>query len=76
MTHKINDRVKRRIDVFDENSPYKYGTVIKCYSRAVKKYSCDLVLGPYPELYEVEWDEDRIREKDYLPHGLINISQH
>ncbi len=74
MIHKLNDRVKRRIDVFDENSPYKYGTVIKCYSRPAKKYSSGYILGPYPELYDVKWDNGEIKE-GYLPHGIENISQ-
>ena len=73
MTHNVNDRVKRRVDVFDENSPYKYGTVVKCYSRAIKNYGF-VRLGPYPELYDVKWDDGEI-EEGYLPHGIINISQ-
>ena len=74
MTHKLNDRVKRKIDVFDENSPYKYGTIIKCHSRPIKKYKNGYILGPFSELYDVKWDNGEIHE-GYLPHGILNISQ-
>ncbi len=74
MTHRLNSRVKRRIDVYNENSPYKYGTIIKCYNRPAKEYPSGYTLGPYPELYDVKWDNGEIHE-GYLPHGIISISQ-
>lgn len=65
----IGDRVKREIDIFKVDSEFKYGKIIKVYSEPIKKYRGGLVLGPYPELYEVLWDSGQT-EKGFLPHGL------
>jgi hypothetical protein len=62
---KIGDRVRRRIDVYNDNSNYKTGTVTKKYSKTTQ-------FGFYPEIYEVLWDNDRTK-KGYLKHGLERI---
>ncbi len=62
MTYKNGDRVKR---------DGKTGTVIQCYSRPIKHYG-DFALGPYPELFDVKWDNGEI-ETGFLPHGLVKI---
>jgi len=60
---RIGDRVCRHEDVFNRSSTLMVGTVIERYSDTVSKF------GPYPELYEVEWDGG-IRQRGFLPHGL------
>ena len=59
----IGDRVCRYEDVYDHSSQLLVGTVIDRYSDYTSRF------GPYPELYEVEWDGG-IRKRGYLPHGL------
>jgi len=66
---KINDRVKREVDIFDKTKGYKTGRIIRQYSKPEKKYYSGLILGPYPELYEVLWDNG-IKEKGFLAHGI------
>lgn len=58
---KLNSRVKRQINVFDKNSPYKYGWIIKAYDSP-----------GYPNLFDVKWDDDSV-EKGFLPHGLTLV---
>jgi len=69
MSFKIGQKVKREIDVFNKSKGLKFGTVIRRYSQPEIKYSESLISGPYPELYEVQWDSG-IKEKGFLPHGL------
>jgi len=59
----IGDWVKRRVDVFDDSSPYRKGTVIKRYSKDSERF------GYYPELYDVEWEDGSVG-KEYLPWGI------
>ena len=68
---EVGQRVKR-----DEiNSEWRYsgivlhGIVTKRFSRPQKQYGKDFVLGPYPELYEVRWDNGKSGQI-YLPHGI------
>lgn len=55
----IGDRVRRPIDVFSKNWKYKFGMVVRRYSR-----------GDNPELYDVWWDHRDQPDYGYLPHGL------
>jgi hypothetical protein len=65
MKFRVGDRVCRPIDIYDEESYLKFGIVTKVYSRM------DPILGHYPELYEVKWDEPLYGTRDgYLPNGL------
>jgi hypothetical protein len=57
------DLVLRRADVFDERSRLMTGTVTDAYNDYASRF------GPYPELYEVTWDDGSV-ERGYLPHGL------
>ena len=68
MQHIVGDRVSREIDIFDPGKGLKLGAVINAYSRPMKKVG-SLVLGPYSELYDVEWDDGWV-EKGFLPHGI------
>jgi hypothetical protein len=68
MKFKLNDRVSRLENVFDQKSKLKHGRIVKVYSQ--KAYRAGgIVLGPYPELYDVKWSEGNI-ERGFLPHGL------
>jgi len=67
--HSVGDRVCREKDVFKRNSGKKHGVVSRRYSEPRKVISKDVVLGPYPELYEVTWDDGTV-EKGFLPHGI------
>ena len=69
---KVNDRVKREIDVFRAGSDYKYGIIIRHYSKPAKRYSSGSVLGPYPDLFDVRWDNGTV-SKGHLPHGLTLV---
>ncbi len=62
MTTKFRegDRVERK---------GRHGRVTHVYSQPFKR-SGGLLLGPYPELYDVLWDNDSEITKGYLPHGL------
>jgi len=72
----VGDRVMR-----DESDPYVgmsgkvlHGTVTRVYSDYEGKF------GPYPELYEVNWDNYKL-QRGFLPHGLelevqIGVSPH
>lgn len=61
-------RVQRRFNVFDEKSPLRHGVVVKKYSET------DPILGEYPELYQVWWDDGQI-SGGYFPHGLSREEQ-
>jgi hypothetical protein len=63
---QIGDRVCRHEDVYDRSSALLVGTVIDCYSDDESRF------GPYPELYEVEWDGG-IRARGFLRHGLAAV---
>ncbi len=65
---KIGDRVCRRADIYNPKSPYNFGTVYAVYSKPRENVG-DLILGPYPELYKVRWDNG-VEEQGFLPHGL------
>jgi len=69
MKFKLKQRVKRKFNVFDKNSKYMNGTVIRIYSEPRTNYG-GLILGPYPELYDVSWDNSRYG-KGYFPQGLL-----
>jgi hypothetical protein len=65
---KTGDLVCRRRDVFDDHSPFMFGTVTEVYSDYDSPY------GPYPELYEVTWDGGKV-VRSYLPHGLNSVDR-
>ena len=66
----IGDIVKRRTDIFDYNSEYKYGVIIKVYSLPAKRYSCGYTLGPYPELFKVKWNNKKKIEEGFFEYGI------
>jgi len=51
-----------------------HGTIINRYSKPAETIQRGFRLGPYPELYTVEWDSGHI-EDAYLPHGLTKENQ-
>lgn len=68
---QYGDRVVRREDVFNPNSPLKRGTITCVYGR---HFYCELSGGEvmdwnYDEMYDVVWDSGKV-EKGFLPHGL------
>jgi len=67
---QVGDVVSRRQDVHNIHSPLMFGKVTRCYSRPAERIGEDLILGPYPELYDVRWEGGFIDAKGYLPHGL------
>lgn len=69
MKFKIGDRVRREINIYDPSKGMRYGKVVQCYSKPERKLSPGSTLGPYPELYEVLWDDGTV-ERGFLPHGL------
>jgi hypothetical protein len=72
MQHNIDDFVSREQDIYNPDKGIKTGRVIAAYS--VQKHSFgNLTLGPYPEMYDVQWDDGSI-ETGFFPHGLNNIS--
>jgi hypothetical protein len=57
------DRVRRRVDVFDDSSPYRHGAIVNRYAKRS-------FLGWWDnELYAVLWD-DGTYEEGFFPHGL------
>ncbi len=69
MRFKLDQRVSR--DMHDsklEKIPIREGTIVRVYGRVAWQVSPDFVLGPYPELYDVQWDDGG--EGTYLPHGI------
>lgn len=66
---EVGDRVVRPRDVFDAGSSLMHGVVVARYSRPARRYGDSTVLGPYPELFAVEWDDGRIQQ-DFFSHGL------
>jgi len=70
MKFKVGDLVQRPTEI----DTLGIGKVIKAYSKQAKKYcygyGTPLVLGPYPELYDIKWENGLI-SKGYLPHGII-----
>lgn len=65
------DRVKRREDVFDSNSPMMHGTIDHVYGR---RFHCTLSDGEVMdwvdgELYAVSWDNGKFGEA-FFAHGL------
>ena len=66
---QLNERVSREINVFAPEQGLRYGNVIEIYSVPKKDYGNGLVLGPYPELYKVRFDDGSV-EGGFLPHGL------
>lgn len=65
------DKVKRRENVFDNDSPMLHGVVTRVYSIHESYYPGfpDIPTHAEPELYEVTWYESG-RSTGYLPHGL------
>ena len=72
MTFSVGNRVIRPIDTHNYwPKGFRHGKVIKCYSKEEEHFPCiDLTLGPYPELFDVQWDSGEIGY-GFLPHGLI-----
>jgi hypothetical protein len=68
-TFGLLDRVKRKIDVLDETKRYKHGAIINYYGLG-EYMEGDVALGPFPELYDVQWDSGEI-EKELLPNGIL-----
>ena len=66
---KIGDRVCRHDDVYNRRSALLKGTVVDVYADHTSR------LGPYPELYEVEWDGG-VRQRGFLRHGLEPLVEH
>jgi hypothetical protein len=65
------DRVKRRKNVFNDNSPMMHGTVDHVYGR---RFHCTLHNGEVmdwvdDELYAVLWDNGKL-DKAFFAHGL------
>lgn len=60
---EVGDRVQRHVNVYDRSSKLMRGVVVRRYADNYSRY------GPYPELYEVEWDCGHNQE-GFLPHGL------
>ena len=67
----IGDNVSREIDIYNKSKGLKIGKVIRRYSKPQKQYN-NFVLGPYPELYDVKWNNGKI-EKMFFPHGLNKL---
>lgn len=71
-TFNIGDKVTRdeRGAIFSSSWGVLHGVVKRIYSLP-QTIHCDgdLVLGPYPELYGVLWDEAGYKQ-GYLPHGI------
>ena len=70
---KIGDRVFRKEQESKGVQTILKGTVVSCYSR--DQYICgSIILGPYPELYMVQFDDGRIG-RAFLPHGLQPLKE-
>jgi hypothetical protein len=68
-TFRLLDRVKRKIDILDESKGYKHGRIVNCYS--LGEYMIDdVLLGPFPELYDVQWDFGEV-QSELLPNGIM-----
>ena len=65
-------RVKRRINVYDEKSKYKYGEIAYRYSMPERTYG-DLTLLADPECYAVRWDNGKL-EEGFFAHGLTAMT--
>lgn len=74
---KVGDRVQRLgpIDVISAGR-IKKGTIVQRYSRDARYFGSDsVVLGPYPELYKIVFDNyPNTICGSFLPHGLKLIS--
>lgn len=68
----IGERVSREIDIFDKSKGRKIGSIIKRYSEPKKIITSDFILGPYPELYSVKWDDGEIHN-GYFWWGLSRV---
>ena len=71
---KLGQRVVRKEDIFAKSSPLMHGTVVRSYSKPLKVLSDGTHLGPYNELYDVQWDNYDEVSKEYLPHGISKES--
>ena len=69
----IGDIVKRRIDIFDYNSEYKYGVITKIYSLPEKRYSNGYILGPYSKLFKVKWNNKEKIEEGFFEWGIEKV---
>ena len=72
-TFEIGQRVGRYEDPHDMSKGIKWGLIMERYSRPQEVIG-STTLGPYPELYMVQFDDGTIG-KAYLPHGLIDESE-
>jgi len=70
---EVGDIVERLSDVYDVNSRNMIGIITRKYSKPKMIYGPDLILGPYPELYSVQWFNGR-HEKGFLPHGITLLT--
>lgn len=73
----VGERVRRRCYLKDRKilesaslsdsylKAWKHGMVIRCYSMTGCQH------GPYPELYDVRWDDGTVGHS-YLGHGLLD----
>jgi len=61
--HRVGDRIQRRKDVYNVESPLRRGIAIARYSYQSEKF------GFYPEMYRVRWDDGTV-EEGFLRHGL------
>jgi hypothetical protein len=66
---KALDRVVRRADVFNPDSPLLHGRVVRVYEQTIPKRR-DRERDFYPEMYDVIWNERDERGIGYLPEGL------
>ena len=69
----IGDIVKRITDIFDYNSEYKYGVIIMVYSLPEKRYSSGYILGPYPKLFAVKWNNIERVGEGFFEYGIEKI---
>ena len=68
---KIGDRVIRFVDIHDDKSNIKHGTVTEVYSKTTKNPQNPTKNWFYAELYEVLWDSPYSNfERGFMAHGL------
>lgn len=66
--YEVGQRVNRGIDIYSPEKGLKHGIITRCYSKPAYKIG-DIHLGPYPELYEVLWD-DGTKEEGFFWFGI------
>jgi len=69
--YEEGQRVKQEIDIYDPSRGTKKGTIIGRYS--IPEHTIGyVVLGPYPELYKVRFDDGSV-EQGFFWFGLTPI---